>query len=60
MSVEPKGDKLRNAVRWLSDNGDYSARAVEAAARRFDLSPIDEEFLLRHFVHVDEHDIELD
>ena len=53
MGIEPKGQSLRRAVRWLSDNGDYSYQAVEAAARRFDLSPLDEEFLLRVFVHAD-------
>ncbi len=56
MSVDlwPKGDKLRQAVRWLSDRGRYTADDIDAAARRFDLSPIDTEFLLRHFLHADE------
>jgi hypothetical protein len=49
----PQGEDLRRAVRWLSEQRDYSARAIEDAARRFDLSPRDEEFLLRHFLHAD-------
>jgi hypothetical protein len=53
MGIEPKGDALRRAVRWLSEHRDYSYPAVEEAARRFDLSPLDEEFLLRHFVNAD-------
>ncbi len=53
MGIVPKGDALRRAVRWLSENRDYSYMAVEEAARRYDLSPLDEEFLLRHFVHAD-------
>lgn len=53
MVIEPKGDALRRAVRWLSEHRDYSYRSVEEAARRFDLSPLDEEFLLRHFVNAD-------
>ena len=35
------------AVRWIAQQGDHSPGAVEEAARRFDLSPVDEEFLLR-------------
>jgi len=35
-------------VRWLSEQGRHDAAAVEEASRRFDLSPLDEEFLLRH------------
>ena len=46
----PDRERLRLAVRWMSDNGQHSARAVEDACRRFDLSPLDEEFLLQHFV----------
>lgn len=42
----PAGDGLRGALRWLSAEGRHDARAVEEACRRFDLSPLDEEFLL--------------
>lgn len=44
----PKGQSLRLALRWLSDQGRHDGAAIEEAARRFDLSPSDEEFLLRH------------
>jgi len=47
--IVPRGEDLRRAVRWIAEQGDHSPRAVEDAARRFDLSPLDEEFLLRHF-----------
>lgn len=47
--IVPKGESLRRAVRWLSEQGASSPRAIEEAARRFDLSPLDEEFLVRHF-----------
>ena len=43
----PRGEKLRRALRWLSDEGRHDAAAIEKACRRFDLSPADEEFLLR-------------
>ena len=47
-TVLPKGESLRRALRWMSDEGRHDAAAIEEAARRFDLSPADEEFLLRH------------
>ena len=44
--LPPAGKALRDALRWLSDCGRHDARAIEEACRRFDLSPLDEEFLL--------------
>lgn len=49
-SLLPKGEALRNAIRWLAAQSRHDAAAVEEAARRFDLSPLDEAFLLEHFV----------
>lgn len=43
---KPAGQGLRDALRWLSAEGRHDATAVEEACRRFDLSPLDEEFLL--------------
>ncbi|NHA13427.1 hypothetical protein [Thioalkalivibrio sp. XN279] len=43
---KPAGQGLRDALRWLSAEGRHDAAAVEEACRRFDLSPLDEEFLL--------------
>lgn len=43
---KPARQGLRDAVRWLSAEGRHDATAVEEACRRFDLSPLDEEFLL--------------
>lgn len=42
----PSRQGLRDAIRWLSASGRHDAAAVEEACRRFDLSPLDEEFLL--------------
>ena len=47
--IQPQGEQLRNAVRWLSDNQDYSYAAINEAARKFDLSPFDTEFLIKTF-----------
>ena len=46
----PKGEALRKAVRWISEQGLYDLKTVEEASVRFNLSPRDEEFLIRHFV----------
>ena len=49
-TVQPKGEKVRQAVKWISDqlkeNEDRSlARLIQDAGERFNLSPKDEEFL---------------
>ena len=48
-SLLPDHEGLRRAVEWLIGQPQRDARTIEEAARRFDLSPVDEEFLLRHF-----------
>ena len=45
----PHGEELRRAVRWIGENGEHSARAIEEASMRYDLTPLEEEFLLRFF-----------
>lgn len=51
--IQPRGESLRNAVRWLSENKDYSAEALNQAAFKFDLSPLESEFLYKTFLHAD-------
>jgi hypothetical protein len=48
-SLLPEHEGLRRAVQWLAAQPSWDAKIVEEASLRFDLSPIDEEFLLRHF-----------
>jgi len=55
-SNQPRGEGLRNAVRWLSENRDYSLKAIARAAAKYDLSPIDTEFLIRTFSNADDPD----
>ena len=50
----PEGEALRSAVRWLAQEHRYTLDAIEEASRQFDLSPADEEFMMRHFLHADE------
>lgn len=52
MSIQPEGEDLRKAVKWISeqrqDDPDQQLPAlVEAASRRYNLSPRDETFLSR-------------
>jgi len=44
--IVPAGEALRAALRWLAGRRDGAA--IEQASRRFDLSPLDEQFLLQH------------
>lgn len=44
--LAPSGDAIRRALRWLSDTHRHDLAAVEQACRQFDLSPLDEEFLI--------------
>jgi len=47
--ILPQGESLRRAVRWLGELGHHDAASIEEAARRFDLTPAEEEFLLGQF-----------
>jgi len=52
MSIMPSGDDIRQAVKWLSEkrNDDPQAdpqKLVEQACLKFNLSPIDAEYLSR-------------
>ena len=50
-SVIPEGEAPRRAFQWLAEQGHCTLKTVENASLRFDLTPRDEEFLLRQFVH---------
>jgi hypothetical protein len=53
--VVPEGESLRRALRWLDERireepGASRGKLVGEAAARFDLTPLDEDFLLRNWV----------
>jgi len=48
-SLLSEHEALRRAVAWLAEQPSCDAKTIEEACRRFDLSPIDEDFLLSHF-----------
>lgn len=45
----PEGEGLRRAVAWLAEQPVRDLQTIEEASRRFNLSPLDEDFLLQHF-----------
>jgi hypothetical protein len=45
--IVPKGEALRRAVAWLVEQGSWTPDLIDQASQRFDLSPIEEEFLLQ-------------
>lgn len=49
-SVLPEGEGLRRAVRWLSEHAPITRQTINEAGVRFDLTPVEEEFLLREFL----------
>lgn len=53
-SLLPEGEMLRKAVLWISEMHTYDLKTIEEASERYNLSPLDEEFLMRHFLHADE------
>jgi hypothetical protein len=48
--LTPKGEALRHAVAWLAEqHGAWTPELVDEACRRFDVAPVDEEFLLNEW-----------
>jgi hypothetical protein len=54
--VVPQGEALRRAVAWLIDQETWTAPLIEEACQRFDVTPADEEFLLRELRRREEAD----
>ena len=49
-SLLADGEHMKPAVRWLSENAPITKKTIEEAGIRFDLSPLEEDFLLREFL----------
>jgi hypothetical protein len=52
MSIQPKGEDLRKAVKWVSEERKYNKEKelkalIEEVCMKFNLSPMDADFLLR-------------
>ncbi len=53
MGIQPQGEDLRKATRWIVDALKYNPEAnrralIEKACLKFDLSPLDAEFLIKY------------
>ncbi|HEY5601654.1 MAG TPA: hypothetical protein VIM41_00945 [Gammaproteobacteria bacterium] len=48
-SLLPTGENLRRAIQWIGEQAQHDAKTLEAASVKFDLTPLEEEFLVRHF-----------
>ncbi len=53
-TVQPEGEDLRKAVKWISDERTYGVektllKLIEDASLKFDLSPMDAEYLVNFF-----------
>lgn len=53
-SVMPEGEELRKAIKWISDNREDSpdkplVKLIDEAVFKFDLSPLDADFLIGFF-----------
>ena len=46
----PHGEAIRKAIKWVSEQGSWDLTTVEETSRRFDLSPLEEDFLVKHFL----------
>ncbi|MBW2246664.1 MAG: hypothetical protein JRF62_05595 [Deltaproteobacteria bacterium] len=52
MSIQPKGEDLRKAVKWVSQEHKYNKEKklkalIDEACLKFNLSPMDADFLAR-------------
>jgi len=53
-SIFPNGEAMRQAVSWISDMHRYDLLTIEEACQRYDLTPVEEEFMLKYFLHADD------
>jgi hypothetical protein len=53
-TIQPKGEKIRSAVKWISqslqdDPASPFRKLIEEACQKFNLSPLDEEYLVSFY-----------
>ncbi|MEE1675115.1 hypothetical protein SNR37_000437 [Agarivorans aestuarii] len=46
----PKGTDLIRAVKYIGEHHCHDARSLNGVAFRFDLNPLDQQFILEHFI----------
>jgi hypothetical protein len=55
-TVQPEGENLRRAVKWISEEHKYNPKStlsklIDAACLKFDLSPMEAEYLAKWVKH---------
>ena len=55
-TIQPEGENLRKAVKWISEERKYNpgkalSGLIEKACLKFDLSPMDAEYLNKFLKH---------
>jgi hypothetical protein len=55
-TVQPKGEQIRKAVKWISEERKYNpeadfAKLIEEACLKFNLSPMEAEYLAKFTKH---------
>ena len=55
MDIQPEGEQIRKAIRWVSGKREEDPKAtlfalLQEASMKFDLSPKDQEFLTHFFM----------
>ena len=55
-TVQPEGEDIRKAVKWISEERKYNPEAklsnlIQEACLKFDLSPMDAEYLMKMLKH---------
>lgn len=53
-TIQPEGEELRKAVKWISDERQYGPdktflKLIEEAGLKFNLSPVEQEYLSNFF-----------
>ena len=53
-TIQPDSEPIRKATRWIAEERKYGSekpitKLIEEAGLKFNLSPLEEEFLARHF-----------
>jgi hypothetical protein len=54
-TIQPEGEDLRKAVKWISEERKYGpgkkdSKLIEEACFKFNLSPMDAEYLAKFFI----------
>ncbi|MBF0187096.1 MAG: hypothetical protein HQL50_04140 [Magnetococcales bacterium] len=52
-TIIPQGESFRRALKWLGSRASRTDADLDEAGRRFNLTPLEQEFLIRQFKQFD-------